>query len=73
MAWALPYLYFQFLIHVRDATEIAGVARETLLSFLVGCLVLFLIGRGVRRFVLPLYGTRATMDWQSPPVLSSHK
>jgi len=73
MAWALPYLYFQFLIHVHGATKIAGVALETLLTFLVGCIVLFLLGIGVRRFVLPWYGTRATVDWRSPPVLPLHK
>jgi len=73
MAWALPYLYFQFLLHVRGATEIAGVALETLLTFLVGCIVLFLLGAGVSRFVLPFYGTKATVDWRSPPILPSHK
>jgi hypothetical protein len=73
MAWTLPYFYFQFLLHVRGATEIAGVALETLLTFLAGCIILFLIGIGVRRFVLLLYGTRATVDWRSTPVLPSHK
>ena len=73
MAWALPYLYFQFLLHVRGATEIGGVALGTLLTFLVSCLVLSLIGVGVYRFVLPLYGTRTTVNWRSPPVLPSHK
>ena len=73
MGWALPYLYLQLIFYVRGATEITGVTMETLLTFLVGCIVLFLIGIGVRRFVLPLYGTRTTVDWRSPPVLTSHK
>jgi hypothetical protein len=73
MVWALPYFYFQFLLYVRGATEIAGVALETLLTFLVGCIVLFLLGAGVSRFVFPLYGTKAPVNWRSPPVLPSHK
>jgi hypothetical protein len=72
MAWALPYFYFQLLFHVRGATQIAGVTLETLLTLLVGCIILFLTGIGVRRFVLPLYGT-STVGWRPPPVLPSHK
>jgi hypothetical protein len=73
MAWTLPYLYFQFLLHVRGATEIAGIALETLLTFLVGCIVLFFLGIGVSRFVFPLYGTKASLNWRSPPVLPLNK
>lgn len=73
MAWALPYLYLQLILHVRGSTEIAEVALETLLTFLVGCIVLFLIGVGVRRIALSLYKAKDTANWRPPSALPSHK
>ena len=73
MAWALPYLYLQLIFHVRDATEAANVTPEKFLTFLVGCIVLFLIGVGVRRFVFSLHGARGKVNWRSPFALLSHK
>lgn len=73
MAWALPYLYFQFLLQVRSTTEIGGVALDTLLILFVGCIALFLIGVRVRRFAFPLLGTRAAMNWRAASVFFLHK
>lgn len=73
MAWALPYLYLQLIFHVQGSTEIAGVTLGTLLTFLFGCIVLLLIGVGVRRFALSLHGAKDKTNWWSPSALLSHK
>jgi hypothetical protein len=41
MTWALPYI--QLILRARGSIEVAGVAPGTLLTFLVVCIVLFLL------------------------------
>lgn len=48
MTWALPYLYIQLLLHIHGSTEVASVALRTILTLLVVCIVLFLIGVAAR-------------------------
>jgi uncharacterized membrane protein len=52
MTWALPYLYLQLILHARSSIEVAGVAPGTLLTFLVVCIVLFLISVAAHRLTL---------------------
>jgi hypothetical protein len=73
MAWALPYLYLQLIFRARGTNEVAGVTLETLLTFLVGCLVLFLVGVGVRRFALSPHGATGKVNWRFPLLLNLHK
>jgi hypothetical protein len=73
MTWVLPYLYIQLLHYARGSTEVAAVTPEAVLTLLGACLVLFLIGVGVRRFALSLHGARDKVNWRSPSALPLHK
>jgi len=73
MTWALPYLYIQLLHYARGSTEVATVTPEALLTLLGACVILFLIGVGVRHFALSLHGSREKVNWRPLSALPSHK
>ena len=54
MTWTLPFLFIHFSVRSGIPVELAGVVLRVLLTFFLGCLMLFFMQVAARRYLLPL-------------------
>jgi ACR3 family arsenite efflux pump ArsB len=64
MTWTLPFLFIHFIVRSGIPVELAGVALRVLLTFFLGCLLLFFIQVAARRYLLLSYRAKMVQTYR---------